>query len=84
MSCTVASLCLGWLFVHPLTLPAGARFWMMLPLVACVATVYRATRARTPGELPRATIVSFVTIIGGMAAIAAGFYAVHILAKLYL
>jgi hypothetical protein len=84
MSASVVSLCLGWLFVHPLSLPAGARFWMMLPLVACVATVYRACRARSPGDLPKATVLSFVTIIAGMAAIAAGFYVVHLLAKLYL
>ncbi len=75
--------CLAWLFVHPLKLPAGARFWMLLPLVACVATVYRTTRARTPRDLPKATAFTFVSIIAGMAAIAAGFYLVHLLAKRY-
>ncbi len=68
---------LGWLFVEPVKLPPGARMWMLLPLVACVATVYRATRARRPGEMPRATLITFVNIIVGMVLIAAAFYGVH-------
>ncbi len=72
---------LALLFVHPLELPTGARLWMLLPLVACVAVVYRATRARTARELPRATLVTFVQIVVGMVAIAAAFYAAHMLAR---
>jgi len=69
---------LGWLFINPLDLPDGARMWMLLPLVACVATVYRATRARHPREMPRATVITFVNIVVGMALIAAGFYGLHL------
>lgn len=83
MSTALVPLGLGWLFVHPLSLPPGARFWMMLPLVACVALVYRATRARTVRDLPKSTGLTFISIIAGMAAIAAGFYIVHLLAKRY-
>ena len=58
---------LAWIpFVHPLQLPAGARLWMFLPLAACLAVVYRATRARTARELPRATLKTFLTIVIGM------------------
>lgn len=74
---SAAVLLLGWLFVNPLPLPAAARLWMLLPLVACVATVYRATRARSVRELPRATLVTFVQIVVGMTLIAAAFYLVH-------
>lgn len=72
---------LGWLFVHPLRLPPGTRLWMMLPLVACVATVYRATRARHVHDMPRATAITFVNIVVGMFAIAIAFYGVHMLAR---
>jgi len=78
MTALPPALLLGWLFIHPLGLPDGARFWMMLPLVACVAAVYRATRARTAREMPRATLITFVNIVVGMVLIALAFYVAHI------
>jgi hypothetical protein len=69
---------IGWLFINPLHLPDGARMWMLVPLVACVATVYRATRARHTRGMPRATLLTFVNIVVGMALIAAGFYGLHL------
>jgi hypothetical protein len=66
------------LFVNPLPFPAAARLWMLVPLVACVAVVYRATRARSLARLPKDTIVTFLTIIAGMVAIALAFYLVHV------
>ncbi len=69
---------LAWIpFIHPLHLPEGARLWMFLPLAACVAVVYRATRARTARELPRATLKTFVNIVVGMCLIAIAAYAIH-------
>jgi hypothetical protein len=68
---------LALLFVHPLPLPGWARLWMFLPLTLCVAVVYRATRAREPRELPRATLFTFVTIAAGMVLIALAAYFVH-------
>jgi len=69
---------LAWIpFIHPLPLPAGSRLWMFLPLAACVAVVYRATRARTARELPRATLKTFVNIVVGMCLIAIAAYAIH-------
>jgi uncharacterized membrane protein YbjE (DUF340 family) len=68
---------LGLLFLHPLKLPVGARLWMLLPLVLCVALVYRATRARDAQQLFKPTLLTFVNIIVGMAAIAVAFYFVH-------
>ena len=65
------------LFIHPLKLPPGGRLWMFLPLALCIAAVYRATRARTPAELPFATLMTFVNIVLGMCLIAFGFYVVH-------
>lgn len=74
---------LAWLFIHPLSLPAGARLWMLLPLVACVAAVYRVTRARDTRGLLRPTIVTGLTIVVGMALIAVGFYLLHVLVRRY-
>jgi hypothetical protein len=75
---------LGWLFLNPLKLPAGARLWMLLPLVACVAVVYRVTRARDLSRMPRATAITFLNIVVGMALIAVAFYLVHLGVKYYL
>ncbi len=75
---TLSALLLGWVpFVHPIKLPSGARLWMFLPLAACIAVVYRATRARSAGELPRATVRTFVQIVIGMCAIALAAYVLH-------
>lgn len=69
---------LAWIpFVHPLPLPDGARLWMFLPLAACVAVVYRTTRARTARELPKATLRTFINIVVGMCLIAAVAYLIH-------
>jgi hypothetical protein len=84
MIVAATTLLAGWLFLHPVDLPNSARLWMLLPLVACVATVYRATRARTVAEMPAATVISFVQIIVGMAAIALAFYLAHVIAMRYL
>ena len=72
---------LAWLLVNPVALPDQARLWLMLPLVACVAVVYRATRVRTPAEMPKATVLTFVNIVLGMGAIAAVFYGAHLVAR---
>ncbi len=72
---------LALIFVNPLPFPDGLRLWMMLPLVACVATVYRATRVRTVSEIPRATIINFLNITVGMILIAAAFYALHAIVR---
>ena len=64
-------------FLHPVKLPHGARLWMVLPLVLCVAVVYRATRSRETGALAKASLITFVNIMLGMIAIALAFYLVH-------
>lgn len=80
----LADAVLAWLFAQPLDLPAGARFWMLFPLVACVAVVYRATRARDLRGMPRATVFTFLSIVLGMAAIAVAFYLAHLAARRFL
>ncbi|MEP0846549.1 MAG: hypothetical protein HRF50_06965 [Phycisphaerae bacterium] len=74
----IAARVLAWIpFLHPLDLPDGARLWMFLPLAACIALVYRATRARRVSDLPRATVVTFINLVVGMWLIAIAAYVVH-------
>lgn len=72
---------LAWLFVNPIDLPSGARLWMLLPLIICVALVYRATRIRTAQKLWKSTITTSVNILVGMLLIAGAFYVAHLLAQ---
>lgn len=64
-------------FVNPLKLPDGTRLWLVLPLLLCVAAVYRVTRARTAAELPLPILTTFFNILIGMVLIAAGAYIAH-------
>lgn len=68
---------LATLFLHPIRLPENAKLWMVLPLTLCVAIVYRATRAYSVSELPRATLITFLSILTGMVLIAAAALGVH-------
>lgn len=74
----LAAAVLAWIpFIHPLPLPDGVKLWMFPPLAACVAVVYRATRARTARELPKATLKTFINIVVGMCLIAVAAYVIH-------
>ena len=78
MTAWLGATLLSWIpFLHPIRLPAGSRLWMLLPLVLCIAAVYRATRARSLRRMPRATLITSVNITVGMVAIAVAFYLVH-------
>lgn len=72
---------LGWLFINPLPFDPMLRLWMLLPLVACVAVVYRATRARTVTGMLRPTFFTFANIVVGMVLIAAAFYGVNMIVR---
>jgi hypothetical protein len=68
-------------FIHPInSMPPSARLWMFFPLAAAVATVYRATRAASFGDLPARTVRTFINIVIGMWLIALGAYGVHMAA----
>jgi hypothetical protein len=73
------ALTFGWIFINPVRLPDGWRLFTLLPLAACVALVYRGSRARTVRELPRPTLITFFNIVIGMFLIALAFYVVHML-----
>ncbi len=72
------------IFMQPLKLPAGATLWMLLPLLGCVAVVYRATRVQSPRHMPKGTVLTFINILVGMFLVAAAFYLVHMLVVRYM
>lgn len=58
---------LAWIpFINPIELPVRLRLWMFLPLAACIAVVYRATRARTTEGLLRRAAVTWINVVVGM------------------
>ena len=58
---------LAWtLFVHPIVLNGRLRLFMLVPLVLCVAIVYKTIRCRNVREIPLASLVLCGTIILGM------------------
>lgn len=74
-----ADFLLAWIpLINPLKLAQGWRLAMFFPLALCVALVYRATRARDAANTRFVlfTVMTYVQIVAGMAAIAIAFYAI--------
>ena len=65
------------LHAWPWPMSARTHLLLFLPLVLCIALVYRATRARRARDLLWPTLVAFLNITLGMVAIAVGFYVVY-------
>lgn len=72
------SLLIAWMpFIHPIELPVQLRLWMFVPLAACIAVVYRATRSRSTEGLLRRSAVTWINIIVGMWLLALAALGVH-------
>jgi hypothetical protein len=56
---------------------SAARLASFLPLIFCVALVYRATRVRHAHELWRGTLITFGNTTLGMAAIGVGLFVLY-------
>ncbi len=52
----------------------GSRLWLVVPLCASIALVYKTTKVRELRDVPLAALLLFVTIIGGMAVVVTGLY----------
>ncbi len=61
------------ILLEPLHLDGG-RLWLVLPLCASIAVVYKTTKVRELRDVPLAALLLFVTIIGGMAVVVASLY----------
>lgn len=58
----------GW---HPFVTPApiwGAWWVLLLPLLLGIALVWKATRCRRPGDIPRETLVLWLYMLGAFLA----------------
>ncbi len=65
------------LFVHPLTIPVSAVLWLVIPLCAAVAIVYKAVRVDDLRKLPRQAAFLIGYILVGLAGLGAGLYLIQ-------
>ena len=61
------------LFVNPVEMGAN-HIWLVLPLCAVLAVVYKTIRVERLRELPVAVLVLWAYMLGGILALAVGFY----------
>lgn len=60
---------LAMLLVHPLELTRLEQMLLLLPLCLSIAIVYKTTKLSDLRQLPRAALVSWITIVVGMYAV---------------
>ena len=65
------------LFVHPQVLPFDAILWLVLPLCASVAIVYKTIRVDDLRRLPVQAGILIIFMLGGLLALGAGLWAIH-------
>ena len=62
------------LFVNPLQIPSSLALWLVIPLCAAVAVVYKAMRVQDVRRLARETVGLFLYMMGGLAVLGAGLW----------
>jgi hypothetical protein len=65
------------IFLNPIHLHHGAALWLVIPLCASVAVVYKALRVPSIRELPRAAAGLLLYMVGGLAVLGAALWALH-------
>lgn len=66
---------LAWtIFLEPLRLPAGSVLWLVIPLCASVAVVYKTVRTGDLGRLPREIVLLLLYMLAGLFALGAGLW----------
>ena len=63
------------IFLNPAPLPASAILWLVLPLCAAVALVYKTLRVQDVRRLPWVAGGLFLYIAAGLVALGAGLWA---------
>ena len=58
------------LFSYPIQWPSGLLLWLVLPLCASVAIVYKTVRTRSLRRLPLQVVAVFAYMVVGMAVLA--------------
>lgn len=62
------------LFYYPMNLPSNLVLWLVLPLCASVAIVYKAIRVHEVSRLPREAAALFLYIVFGLAVLGGALY----------
>jgi 4-hydroxybenzoate polyprenyltransferase len=65
------------LFYHPVTLPVSVVPWLVIPLCATVAAVYKTIRVKHLRELPRQFAFLMVYVLVGLAALGGALYLIQ-------
>ena len=66
------------LFYNPLTMPSGAgMLWLMLPLLAGVAIVYKTVRTKSLHHLPREIALLMLYMVAGLLTMAVSLWVVY-------
>lgn len=68
------------IFITPLSCDRSLGMLLALPLCLAISIVYKTTKCRTIAEIPGAVLVSWITILVGMAAVGVALLAVFKLA----
>ena len=64
------------IFVNPIIIPSGCQLWMLLPLFAAVATVYKTIRTTNIRRLPIEILASLGYMVAGLVALGAAMWAI--------
>ena len=65
------------LFVHPQILPFDMILWLVIPLCASVAIVYKTIRVHNLRQLPVQAGSLIILMLGGLFALGAGLWIIH-------
>ncbi len=71
---------LATIFITPLSCDRHLGMLLALPLCLAISIVYKTTKCRTISEIPAAVMVSWITILVGMAAVGVALLAIFKLA----
>ncbi len=65
------------LFYNPIDLDSGLLLWLLLPLLAAVAIVYKTVRTNDVRRLPLETLTLMGYMLGGLTALGAALWLVQ-------
>ena len=69
---------LAGLFTTPVTLTGLGHALLLVPLSLAIAVVYKTVRCENLREIPLASLVLCITIVGGMYAVGIGLWLLHL------
>ena len=68
---------MGTLFVNPITIPIKYQLWLLLPLCAAVATVYKTIRVTDIRRLYIEILSLLAYMVAGLVALGVALWALH-------